>query len=108
MISASVRSGYVAANRLHIGPPSDTPSSTARREPTASITARTSSIRCSSVGSSAIRIGQAGAALVEQDQPGEAGEPPQKPRERRLVPEVLEMRHPAHHEHQIDRPVPST
>ena len=51
MTSASVFSGYVAANRLQSGPPSETPSSTARSEPTASITARTSSRRCSSVGS---------------------------------------------------------
>ena len=26
-------------------------------------------------------------------------------RERRLLPEVLEMRHPAHHEHQVERAV---
>jgi hypothetical protein len=35
---------------MHIGPPSEMPSSAARREPAASITARTSSMRCSSVG----------------------------------------------------------
>ena len=47
-----MRSGYVAANSRHIGPPSDAPKSAARSDPTASITARTSSIRCSSVGRS--------------------------------------------------------
>ena len=46
--SAAVRSGWVAANSATIGPPSETPSSAARSEPTASITARTSSIRSSS------------------------------------------------------------
>ena len=46
-----MRSGYVAANSMAIGPPSDTPSTTARSEPTASITARASSIRTSSDGS---------------------------------------------------------
>ena len=50
MMSASVWAGCVAANRLHIGPPSDTPSSTACLDPTASSTARTSSMRCSRVG----------------------------------------------------------
>ena len=50
-ISAIVRSGYVAANSMAIGPPSDTPSTTVRSEPTASITARASSIRTSSDGS---------------------------------------------------------
>ena len=50
-ISAIVRSGYVAANSIAIGPPSETPSTTARSEPTASITARASSIRTSSDGS---------------------------------------------------------
>ncbi len=44
------RWGYVAANCAHIGPPSETPMSAARSEPTASITARTSSIRVSMVG----------------------------------------------------------
>ena len=46
-----VRSGYVAANSMAIGPPSDTPRTTVRSEPTASITARASSIRTSSDGS---------------------------------------------------------
>ena len=47
--SARVRSGYVAANRIESGPPSDTPMSAAVSEPAASMTARTSSIRSSSV-----------------------------------------------------------
>ena len=48
--SAAVLSGYVAAKRIHIGPPSEIPNSVACSDPAASITARTSSIRCSSVG----------------------------------------------------------
>jgi hypothetical protein len=52
MINALVRSGYVAAKRRHIGPPSERPTNAASSDPTAFITARTSSIRCSSVGSS--------------------------------------------------------
>lgn len=55
MTRAVVRSGYVAAKRTDIGPPSEMPNSAARCEPTASITTRTSSIRCSSVGISATR-----------------------------------------------------
>ena len=46
---ATVRSGKLAANSIDIGPPSDSPISAARSEPTASITARTSSMRSSSV-----------------------------------------------------------
>ena len=41
--------------RIDIGPPSETPISTACSEPAASITARTSSILVSSVGTSATR-----------------------------------------------------
>ncbi len=47
--SAHTRSGYVAAKKTLIGPPSDAPSRAARSDPTASITARTSSMRVSSV-----------------------------------------------------------
>ena len=47
--SARVRSGWVAAKRIDIGPPSETPSSAARSDPAASMTALTSSIRSSSV-----------------------------------------------------------
>jgi hypothetical protein len=50
--SASVFSGYVAAKSAESGPPSETPTSAACLDPTASITARTSSMRCSSEGSS--------------------------------------------------------
>ncbi len=49
MISASVRSGWVAAKSAHISAPSETPSSATRSEPTASRTAVRSSIRCSRV-----------------------------------------------------------
>ena len=52
MQSAFVRSGYVAANRRLMLPPSEAPNTVARSEPTASITALTSSIRCSRVGGS--------------------------------------------------------
>ena len=45
-----VSSGWVAANRIDIGTPSDTPIRAARSDPAASMTARTSSIRSSSVG----------------------------------------------------------
>jgi hypothetical protein len=54
------------------------------------------------------RIGRAvrqpGAALVDEDQPREPGQTPQETRERRLVPAGLEVRHPAQHEDDIDRP----
>ncbi len=50
VISALVRSGYVAAKSRHMVPPSECPKSAVRSDPTASRTARTSSIRCSSVG----------------------------------------------------------
>ena len=48
------------------------------------------------------RIGQSGATLVEQDQPRHRREAIQKLCKRWLVPEVLEVRDPAHHEDQID------
>ena len=48
--SAHARTGYVAAKRIAIDPPSETPIIAARSEPDASITARRSSIRVSSVG----------------------------------------------------------
>ena len=44
-----MRSGWVAAKSIDIGPPSETPASAARSEPAASKTARTSSMRSSSV-----------------------------------------------------------
>ena len=47
---AQTRSGYVAAKRMLIGPPSETPIKAARSEPAASMTARTSSMRVSNVG----------------------------------------------------------
>lgn len=47
-----MRSGYVAANNIAIGPPSEMPNRTARSERAASITARRSSIRVSRLGSS--------------------------------------------------------
>jgi hypothetical protein len=83
----------VAANKLHSGPPSDTPIKTARRLPAASMTARTSSRPRVERGQFADghRIRQAGAALVEQDQASHGAEASQKARERRLVPEVFEV-----------------
>ena len=54
-MSALVRSGYVAAKRAHIGPPSEYPSRDARAEPTVSMTARKSSIRVSRLGRSLTR-----------------------------------------------------
>ena len=62
-------------------------------------------MRCSSVGRSRDRIGQAGAALVEENQAREGRQPAEKPRERRLLPEIFEVRHPAHDEDEIDRAV---
>ena len=64
----------MAANRIDIGPPSEPPISTARRDPTASITARTSSIRVSRSGCSRDPVDEAGAALVEQDEPAKRAE----------------------------------
>jgi hypothetical protein len=49
-MSAWVRSGWVAAYRQAIGPPSNAASTTARSDPAASSTALTSSICSSSVG----------------------------------------------------------
>jgi hypothetical protein len=55
MMRAGVRSGYVAAKRRLIGPPSERPRRAARSEPAASITARTSSIRVSRLAMPATR-----------------------------------------------------
>ena len=54
-MSAEVRSGNVAANRAHIGPPSAPPKSAARSEPAASITAPMSSMSSSNEPSVRIR-----------------------------------------------------
>ena len=45
MGSPAARSGCDAAKSIAMGPPSETPTMAARREPTASMTARTSSMR---------------------------------------------------------------
>src|SRR6266540_2645648 len=50
-------------------------------------------------------IGQTGAALVEQDQPRERRQPLEEPRKRGLLPCELDVRNPAVHEHQVERPV---
>jgi hypothetical protein len=55
MMSPAARDGYVAAKTAHIGPPSESPNSTARSELAASITARTSSMRVSMLGMLATR-----------------------------------------------------
>ena len=49
--SPRVRSGYVAAKSIAIGPPSEVPNTTPRSESAASITGRRSSIRVSRLGS---------------------------------------------------------
>ena len=103
MISASVCAGCVAANRLHIGPPSDTPSSTACRDPTASSTARTSSMRCSRVGRCVTGSDSPVPRLSNRISRENEARRLQEPRERRFLPEVLEVRHPSHHEDEVDR-----
>ena len=46
-------------------------------------------------------IRQTGTALVKKDETSVRRKVSQKPGERRFVPEVLEVRHPAHHEHDV-------
>ena len=108
MISASVFSGYVAANRLHSGPPSDTPSSTARSDPPPPsprarrpAAARASAAALTGTGSDrpVPRLSNRISRAIEPSRVEEA-------RERRLVPEVLEVRDPAHDEDEIDRARP--
>ena len=50
-------------------------------------------------------VGKAGTPFVEKDQPGEGRQPAQESGEGGLGPEVLEVRHPAHHEDQVQRTV---
>ena len=92
----------MVAKRLHIGPPSDTPRRTASREPAAAITARTSSMRCSSVGSAPTRSDRPVPRLSNRMTRENSDEPTEKTGEGRLGPEAIEMRHPPHHEHEID------
>ena len=103
MMSASVLSGCVAANRLHIGPPSDTPSSRPAASLPRSCTARTSSMRSSSVGRCATRSDSPVPRLSNRISREKPRQPAEESRERRFVPEVLEVRHPSHHEDEVDR-----
>jgi hypothetical protein len=48
-------------------------------------------------------VGQTSAALVEEDQACHPRQAREETGERRLVPEIFQVRHPAHHEHEIDR-----
>jgi hypothetical protein len=74
-----------------MGPPSETPISTACCDPTASITARTSSILVSSVGTSVTRSD----TPVEPDHARERSEASQPRRDGGLQPGVLHVRdHP--------------
>jgi hypothetical protein len=50
-------------------------------------------------------IGQSGAALVEADQAGERAEPVQHVRRGRVRPVVVEVRHEAGNEDEVERPV---
>ena len=102
-----VRSGYVAANRHAIGPPSDTPKMTARSDPAASITARTSSIRVSSEGSrsSETRSESPMPRLSNRIEPREGGDPAQEVGEARFLPQRLDVGRPPHHPDEVERSV---
>src|SRR5215467_9119677 len=101
---AAVRCGYVAANRMLIGPPSETPMNAARSDPTASITALTSSIRCSSVGINGEPIRHARPRLVEHDEPGEGREATEHLGGIGVLPLVLDVRHEPWDPHDVQRP----
>ena len=104
-IRAPVRSGQVAAKGTLMGPPSDSPSSAARREPAASITAWTSSMRSSSGAGAATGSESPRATLVEQDQPRELRQLLKETRDPRIRPLKVQVRDEARHEHKVDRTV---
>jgi hypothetical protein len=56
-------------------------------------------------GKRANAIRETGPALVEQDDPGELRQAAKEPCERRLGPGAFQVRHPPHHENEIDRSV---
>ena len=84
---------------------SETPKSAACVDPTASMTARTSSMRCSSLGGSVTGSERPVPRLSRRIRRENGGKAREKARERRLHPEVVEVRHPTHDEHQVDRSV---
>lgn len=93
---------------MHIGAPSETPMSTARSDPVASITARTSSIRSSSVGAPTTARSETGAALVQADQPRERRQLRQEVSGGGVVPLHVEVAHEPLDEHQVRSPSPTT
>ena len=108
MTSAAVRlrigRGEEAAHRPALG---DAASARRAREPTASITARTSSMRCSSVGSSS--SGTRSESPVPRLSKRISRENEASRRRKRAndgsLPEVLEVRDPAHDEDEVERAV---
>ena len=79
----------------------------ARWEPTASRTARTSSTRLERRrGRRAVPVRKPAATAVEQNQAGELRQPPQERRERRFLPEHLDVGSQPVGPHQVDRSVP--
>ena len=97
--------GSVAANITAIGPPSDTPMITARSDPAASMTARMSSARSSSDAIDLDPVGEARPTLVEMDDAREGAELLAVPREQRVVPHELDVRHRARRVDEVDRAV---
>src|SRR5437867_3156516 len=87
-----------------MGPPSATPRSAARWEPTASMTARTSSFPLFQRGDrgQGHRIGDARASLVETEQPAERPETAQEAGPRRLLPHAIDAGKPAWEQDEVE------
>ena len=103
--SADVRSGNVAANSAQIGPPSAPPSSAARSEPAASITARMSSIISSNEPSARIRSESPVPRRSNMIRRENDAIRSRKRLVRRPPLVLLEVRHVAGREDEVDRPV---
>ena len=100
--SACVRSGYVAANRIDIGAPSEIPMSTARsrahgiHDGTHVVHALLERNGCD------VAVGEPEPALVEADQPAERCQPAEEPRDGRVFPLDVEVAREPLNEHQVE------
>ena len=103
--SAAVRSGYVAAKRMLIGPPSEAPT-TAARSRAGRVHHRAHVVHPRlEVRDPGDAIRRAGAALVEDDQPAERRRSARRTRRAPVLPEQLDVRDAPGHVDEVERPV---
>ena len=102
MMRAIVRWGYVAANKIDIGPPSKIPNSGTRDEPSTSLTAKTSSIRCSSVKMAEVRSERPVPRLSNKMRRENEASRSRHRAADRILPDVVDVRYEAGHEDEVE------